>query len=386
MRLTWILTSALAVVFVACQPTRAPATPQAPAGAPASAAAGAAHQPSSASPHSAEVLRLLQAARDAGETELNVSWSGSSLGGFDGIKRFEALFNQMYGTNIKVNFTPGPSMTDMAGKVAQEVAAERKASTDILLGSEQHYGSLLGRDVLEEYDYTLLQPRITKDLVAARNMAVEFYSTIPGIIFNTEFVAPAEAPKTLEEVFDAKWRGKIASTQNAAYFDRVAMRAEWGPERMKAYVARLSQHIGGLIRVGDESRIISGEYLMMVMGNTHSVREYRAKGVPMAYTIPENAANVGFLHLGVPRNSSHPNLGKLFINMIVTEPGQRLLYDVYFVDHYALPGSQTGAELQELKARGLQVLDIDVQFVAEHPEMRELTGDLERLLREGRGG
>jgi hypothetical protein len=279
MRLTWTIASALAVLLVACQPTRAPAPSQAPAGAPAPAAPAAADQSASSSPHSPEVLRLHQAARDAGETELSVSWSGSSLGGFDGVIRFEALFNQMYGTNIKVNFTPGPSMTDMAGKVAQEVAAGRKTSTDILLGSEQHYGSLLGRDVLEEYDHPLLQPRITKDLVAARNMAVEFYSTIP-----------------------------------------------------------------------------------------------------------ENAANVGFLHLGVPRNSSHPNLGKLFINMIVTEQGQRLLYDVYFVDHYALPGSQTGAELQELKARGLQVLDVDVQFVAEHPEMRELTTDLERLLREGRGG
>jgi hypothetical protein len=53
---------------------------------------------------SPEVRRLLTAARNNGENELNLSW-GSTFGGADGAKRFAAFFHRMYGTAIKVNFT-----------------------------------------------------------------------------------------------------------------------------------------------------------------------------------------------------------------------------------------------------------------------------------------
>jgi ABC-type Fe3+ transport system substrate-binding protein len=334
--------------------------------------------------HPAEVKRLLAAARENGEQQLDLTWSGNSLGGHEGARRFGALFNRMYGVNVRVIFTPGPSMTDMAGKVTQELAAGRKASTDVLLGSEQHYGVLLNREVLEEYDYTKLSPRITKEIVAHKNLGVEIYNTIPGIVYNTTLVSSSDLPRKLEDVLHPKWKGKIASTLNAAYFDRVAMRPEWGADKMKAFVAKLSENLGGLIRVGEESRIISGEFVMLVLGNTHSVREAQAKGAPLAFVIPENVANVGFLHLGVPRNAHHSNLAKLFVNTVVSEEGQKILFDVYYADHYALPGSQTASELMDLKAKGVKILEIDVAFTAGHPEMRKLGAELEKILREKR--
>lgn len=107
--------------------------------------------------HSQEVRRLMAAAKEKGERELDLVWSATSLGGSEGAKKFEALFNRMYGMNIRMNFTPGPSMTEMAGKVTEEVAAGRKASTDILVGTESHYRDLLDRGVLEEYEYTVVR-------------------------------------------------------------------------------------------------------------------------------------------------------------------------------------------------------------------------------------
>lgn len=332
--------------------------------------------------HSQEVLRLLSAAKEKGERELDLTWSGSSLGGHEGAKKFEALFNSMYGTNIRVNFTPGPSMTEMAGKVAQEVAAGRKPSTDLLLGSESHYASLLDRGVLEEYDYTRLSPRIKKELVAYKNMGVEIYSTISAINYHSGLVPPAEVPKRLEDVLKPGWKGKIASTINAAYFDRVSYRPEWGSEKMKAFLKRLSEHVGGLVRATESERIISGEFLMLVMSTSHDVRRQRARGAPLGTVIPEDGATVGVLHLGVPRNSSHPNLAKLFINMVVSEEGQKLLYEVYYVDHHELPGSRSAADLKELSSKGIKPLKINVKFVVEHPELQGLSDEFRKILRE----
>jgi iron(III) transport system substrate-binding protein len=334
------------------------------------------------SEHSPEVTRLLSVAKEKGERELDLAWSGSSLGGSEGAKRFEALFNRMYGTNIRVNFTPGPSMTEMAGKVMQEVAAGRKPSTDLLLGSESHYASLLDRGVLEEYEYSRLSPRIKKELVAYKNIGVEIYSTISAINYHSGLVPPAEVPKRLEDVLKPGWKGKIASTINAAYFDRVSYRPEWGPEKMKAFLKRLSEHVGGLVRATESERIISGEFLVLVMSTSHDVRRQRAMGAPLGTVIPEDGATVGVLHLGVPRNSSHPNLAKLFINMVVSEEGQKLLFDVYYVDHHELAGSRSAADLRELSSKGIKPLKVNVKFVAEHPELQGLSDEFRKILRE----
>src|SRR5688572_15202529 len=72
-----------------------------PPGSAASGAATAVDQPAQ------EVQRLLTAAQAGGEAELNLSWSDGTLGGREGVRQLEALFNRTHGTNVRVNFTPG---------------------------------------------------------------------------------------------------------------------------------------------------------------------------------------------------------------------------------------------------------------------------------------
>jgi iron(III) transport system substrate-binding protein len=332
--------------------------------------------------HSPEIQRLITAARERGENGLNLSW-GSSLGAAAGAKRFESLFNRLYGMNIKVSFTPAPSMTQMAGKVSLEVAAGQKPSTDILLGTESHYSDLLGRNVLEEYDYTKLSPRIVKEAVAFKNIGVEIAGIVPGITYNSDLLSPAEAPKKLEDVLNPKWKGKIASTANAALFDRTAARPEWGAERMKTFVRKLSDQIGGLVRCQENNRIVSREFVMMVLNcGSYQIRREKSRGAPLEHVIPEDASTVGFFHLGVPRNSAHPNLAKLYVNALMSEEGQRLIYEMEYTDHYELPGSQSAAEIAHLKGKGIPVLKVGVKFVADHPELPKLSDELIRILRQ----
>lgn len=331
---------------------------------------------------SEEVQRLIAAAREKGENELNLSWSETTLGGVDGAKKFAALFNRMYGMNVKVSFTPGPNMVDMAGKISQEAAADQKATTDLLLGSEGIFAGLLNRKVMDEYDYSKLSSRIPKETVAPANIGVEILSLFPGITYNSNLVSAADAPKRLEDALHPKWKGKIASTPYATGFDRVAVRPEWGPEKMKAFLKKLSPNIGGLIRSGEQPRIASGEFLLMVMdAGGHQTRKYQAMGMPLGHLVPEDGATVGFLLFGVPRNSAHPNAAKLYIHMVMSEEGQKIVYETHFTDHHELPGSQSARALETLKAKGAKPLKIDVKFYAAHPELRKLSDELAKMLR-----
>jgi len=280
-----------------------------------------------------------------------------------------------------VNFTPGPTMTQMAGKITQEVAAGHKASTDILLGTESHYSDLWKRNVLEEYDYAKLSPRVKKEL--ADPHGVQIGGIISGVLYNTELVAPAEAPRKLEDVLNPKWKGKIASTVNAGIFDRVAARPEWGAEKMKSFVRKLSAHVGGLIRCGEVSRVISGEFSMLAIGcGSFFAHQAQSKGAPLGHAVIEDGTTLGFFYMGVPRTSSNLHLAKLFINMVMSEEGQKIAYKTYFTDHPDLPGSQSAAELKELKAKGKEALRVDVKFVIEHPELRPLSVELRKIIQE----
>jgi iron(III) transport system substrate-binding protein len=373
-----LVATAALMLLAGCQPAARPAAPESSSPAGASASAPPTDNP--------EIQRLLAAAREAGETQLDLSWSANSLGGYEAIAKFEALFNRLYGTNIKVILTPGPSVPDMQAKIIQEHAAGRKASTDVMFGGDTNFAAILPREVLEEYDYTQLSPRITRDVVAVQNIGVEVYSTIPAILYNTDLVRSADAPQRLADVLDPRWKGKIAGNQTVGELSRVAMRPEWGPERMRDFVTRLSQQVGGLIRNSEEERIISGEFLMMVLSNSHGARFAQRKGAPIGYVIPLDGAVAGFQYLGIPRNASHPNLAKLYINMILSAEGQRILWETYGSDHHRLSGSQTEAEIAELRARGADLFDIDMEVAMQWPEMAQFRAELDRLMTTGARG
>ena len=154
---------------------------------------------------------------------------------------------------------------------------------------------------------------------------------------------------------------------------------------MEAFVTKLSDNIGGLIRCGEMSRLTSGEFIMMVMDcGSYYPRLEKAKGAPLAHVTLQDGATVSFFYWGVPRNSHNSNLAKLFINMAMSEEGQKIVYKNYATDHYELPGSQTAGEIKGLKSRGIEVLDINAEYVAEHSGLRPLSRKLSEILRRKR--
>jgi ABC-type Fe3+ transport system substrate-binding protein len=197
-------------------------------------------------------------------------------------------------------------------------------------------------------------------------------------------VASSEVPRKLEDVLHPKWSGRVAARSDSITFELIAMRPEWGPEKMKGYVARLGQQVGGLIRTSESNRVATGEFAMLVPGSRDEATRLKGQGAPLDMAIPEDAAMVRTGYGAVPRTARHPHLTKLFMNAIVSEEGQRLTYELTVGDHHALPGSQTAVVLSDLRARGIEPLRVDAPFVAAHPELRQLADELMKLLREGR--
>lgn len=118
---------------------------------------------------------------------------------------------------------------------------------------------------------------------------------------------------------------------------------------------------------------------------TYAARDYAAQGAPLGAVIPEDAAMEAFFYLGVPRTSAHPNLAKLYVNAVMSEAGQRLVYQIDYTDNADMPGSQAAAELADLKAHNVQLERTDAQFMLDHPETGDIVQQVTNILRQGSG-
>jgi iron(III) transport system substrate-binding protein len=360
----------------------------APAGSPSPAAPQNAVPPQAGGPAEATPARspTLQALVDGARQEgrLDLIWGENTAGGPEGVRRWVQGLKALYGLNLDVQFTPGPAMPEVAARIAQEYQAGRPAASDVLFGTEPHVVSSLQVDALEPVDWASWAPNLQDArLIAPGGVAVEIASRVPGITFNSNRITGDLVPRTLEDVLKPEYKGRIAFTPYAANFDRLASPEMWGEQRAVQYVTKLADQVAGLIRCGEVDRLLSGEFDMLVTDcGGYDVRRLQAQGAPLGHVIPADAAHVAFFYMGVPRNAAHPNAAKLWIDYVLSRAGQDILYDVWFTDHYLVPGSKSAGDIEALEARGIQFTKVDVQFLQrnDEKELGRIRQELQRIL------
>ncbi|HEY7065387.1 MAG TPA: ABC transporter substrate-binding protein [Chloroflexota bacterium] len=382
------------LIVAACGPAAGSGAPAArpaaaPDGAPVAAPGAQAAAPGSATgtvgaPAAAAASPAMQALIDGArrEGQLNLVWGETTAGGVDAMPRLTAGFNRLYGLNLDVRFTPGPSMPSMAAKIADEYRAGRPASSDVMVGFGGHIVSLVQADALEPVDWASWAPNVQEPRLTGRGgRAVTFQTSLQGLSYNTERVRPDEVPKTLEDLLKPQYKGRIASTPYASGFDRLPVPELWGEQRTLDFVRRFADQLGGLIRCLETQRIVSGEFDMLALdcspSNTLSAK---AKGAPVDYAILSDAPFAQLLYMAVPKNAAHPNAAKLWINYMLSREGQDVIYDTNFIDSHLVPGSKTAPWIAQLQAAGGKIMEIDLDFYEAHDE-REMQRVLDEIVK-----
>jgi iron(III) transport system substrate-binding protein len=311
-------------------------------------------------PVSPALQSVIDGARKEGK--LDLVWGAASLGGSEGISKLAAAFNNRYGLNINVQFTPGPSDQEMAAKIIQEFQTQRPASSDVYHGSSSPILPLIQAQALLDGKWSTwaLNAR-NPDSLAPGGVAVSVQTQLPGFTYNSSKLQGTHVPMALGDLLKPEYKGHIASTPYASGWDLVSVL--WGEEKALDYINKFSGQLGGLIRCSEPQRLSSGEFDILAFDcNQVNAIAAKAKGQPLDFLIASDAAMAVDMYLAVPKNAAHPNAAKLWIDFVLSRAAQDIIYSHEFQDSDLIPGSNTAKLMSSIDTRGNAFIRANIAF------------------------
>ena len=238
-----------------------------------------------------------------------IDFYGPSTLGPDGAQGIVSAFNKKYGLNIKVNFTPSGNMTRDTAKVIGLSASGQPPEWDIMLVTDAHHGSLWLRKLQKPFDYAGVG--VDKQRIEYDNGTVSVANQFALPAYNTKLLPAKDVPKTWEDLLDPKWKGKIGVINSTHHFGRLAAGA-WGDEKTLDFIKKLSAQKPLLTRAGEMAqRLILGEVLVSATLQDSQLHEAKESGAPLAFAEQVSPVVSPEYHVGVLKNSAHPNVGHL---------------------------------------------------------------------------
>jgi ABC-type Fe3+ transport system substrate-binding protein len=313
-----------------------------------------------------ESLEDLVAAAEA-DGEMNFVGSAVVTGGQPGMDILEAALKEKYDIDVSLNFLPGPSMTEAATRVAQEVQAGQPAFTDILWSPNSGSGSNLHEYArphpVELFEEDELPP---EEAFVYGNRAVQVMTDFPGIVYNTDVISKDEVPTSLEEFTDPKWEGMIAAgTGGAVMYYLPFLMPE---DEAFQYVERLAALKPGLIRCGEDARTASGEFPLFGLScGEYGVRQLQKQGAPIGSRVLTDACILLKWHLLVPETSERPALAHLFSMFLASPEGQEAYWEAAMVSDVFFD-TPMKEKLEEVQSEGTECVDTGGQFTEENAE------------------
>lgn len=158
-------------------------------------------------------------------------------------------------------------------------------------------------------------------------VAANIYVLSPA--FNKDLVPKGGEPRTLDDLLDPKWQGKMVWSSTPTVSGSIGfiglILTEFGDKKGTEYLHKLAaQNITPILgSPATLNQVVTGEYAIALHVFTGQVADAAAKGAPVAW-IPMAPALALFAVIGLPKGAPHPNAGKLMMDFLLSEEGQQI--------------------------------------------------------------
>ncbi len=331
---------------------------QASAAAKPSTAASAAAKPaaSGATPALAPVpQQLIDAARKEGK----LTWYSSTTPNTS--QRVAAAFKERYG--VEVEFIRLAS-TPLAQRYAAEADAGNVVADVVQISDQNFFEQAVTKGWLAKLDDIPSLAQYPKD--SWNGTFAKAHIGLLNLMWNTNVVQQADAPKGWEDILKPVFKGKIllVDLRNAPIL------WSWGLAMMKAFGEDFLKKLGAqeprlvASSVPGSQQLAAGAGGLLVPGTHSDVLDLTKDKAPIAEIIPAPAVgNESFV--GVSAKAPHPNGARLLFNFIISPMAQ----SIYVEDGYAsvvpnlpvgqpLPPGYTAPSPKEALANSQKMLDL----------------------------
>ncbi len=214
---------------------------------------------------------------------------------------------------------------DVAKRVVEEQRAGRYL-TDVVESTAGNIGLLHKNGQLQEVHSPEL--RFFDDAVVFKGKRGVFYwadrETYISLGFNTQQVPLAEAPKTLNDLLDARWKGKMSFAGGATAARWVGAVIENVGREFIDKLSRQEVNVHKLSGAALANLVVSGEVPMSPTIFDSNIFVAKRKGATVEWRpIDPVVANVGYSALVV--RSPHPHAALLFLDYIHSREGQQFI-------------------------------------------------------------
>ena len=340
----WPSVVGLSLLLAACGGPAAP-----PSTAPASSAAAAAKPATSgqaAASTGSESLEAVkaQALKDGGK----VVWYDSveQDQGDKIIEAFKADHSFMSGAKF-VSVVSGQRVA----KITQESSA-KGPTADVDFGNAQTITDFYNKGFVETVDWQGLGIKTSPQL-APTNYLVATTAPFYVIIYNSQKVKPEEAPKTLDDLLDPKWKGRLGTWARPAAL--VIMSSVWGEQQTLDYAKKLASQ---QIRTYDSNFTIAQDVgsgnIDAALTTYHTVLPTLDKGAPVK-VVTLNPVPSDPLYGYLLKYGQYKAGGKLLLSWLTSAHGAQVYEDVSGRGNPFVPETKTAQMFKDSKIAGYTI-------------------------------